>query len=125
MILIDEATQRSAAQEFDSALERLRYGGIAINAWAGLNYGLVSPTWGAFPGHPNTDIRSGIGVVHNTFLFDHPQKSVIRAPFRIRPKPVWFFDHRNLRRTGQRFTRLEAHPSLLAFVRAASAGLRG
>jgi acyl-CoA reductase-like NAD-dependent aldehyde dehydrogenase len=125
MILIDEATQRSAAQDFDRALERLRYGGIAINAWAGFNYGLVSPTWGAFPGHPNTDIRSGTGVVHNTFLFDHPQKSVLRASFRIRPTPPWFFDHRNLRRTGQRFTRLEAHPSLLAFLSAASAGMRG
>jgi acyl-CoA reductase-like NAD-dependent aldehyde dehydrogenase len=125
MILIDEATQRAHADEFDSALERLRYGGIAINAWAGFIYGLVSPTWGAFPGHPNTDIQSGVGVVHNTFMFDHPQKTVIRAPFRMRPTPVWFFDHRNLRETGRRLTQLEARPSIRAFISTVLAALRG
>src|SRR4029077_940524 len=68
MLLIDEGTARREATLLDSVVERLRYGGICINSWAGLQYALAPPTWGAFPGHPNTDIQSGTGVVHNTFL---------------------------------------------------------
>ena len=125
MMLIDEATQREQAQAFDRAVEALHYGGIGINAWAGLIYALVSPTWGAFPGHPNTDIQSGTGVVHNAFLLDYPQKSVVRAPFRIKPTPAWFYDHKNLRALGQGLLQLEASPSLGHFVGTALAGLRG
>jgi acyl-CoA reductase-like NAD-dependent aldehyde dehydrogenase len=125
MLLIDEDTARSEAQALDSAVERLRYGGVCINAWAGVMYGLASPTWGAFPGHPNTDIQSGTGVVHNTFLLDYPQKSVVRAPFRIKPTPVWFFDHKNLRGLGENLLRLETAPGLGSFMATALAGLKG
>ena len=53
----------------------------AVSLRPGAIYGLVSPTWGAYPGHTPEDIQSGSGVVHNTWLFDHPEKSVVRAPF--------------------------------------------
>jgi acyl-CoA reductase-like NAD-dependent aldehyde dehydrogenase len=125
MILIDEATARREADALDRAVEQLRYGSVCINAWAGVMYGLASPTWGAFPGHPNTDIQSGTGVVHNTFLLDHPQKSVVRAPFRMKPTPVWFFDHKNLRALGENLLRLETSPSVGRFVATALAGLKG
>jgi acyl-CoA reductase-like NAD-dependent aldehyde dehydrogenase len=125
MVLIDEGTQRRHAEAFDRAIERLRYGGIGINAWAGMIYGLCSPTWGAFPGHAKTDIQSGSGVVHNTFLFDHPQKTVVRAPFRIRPTPAWFFDHKNLRQLGEALVREETQPGVLNVVGVALAGLKG
>jgi acyl-CoA reductase-like NAD-dependent aldehyde dehydrogenase len=125
MLLIDEATQKLHAGALDRAIEDLRYGGIGINVWAGVIYGLVSPTWGAFPGHPSTDIQSGAGVVHNTFMLDHPQKSVLRAPFRIAPTPAWFFDHKNLRALGQKLLTLEANPSFGNFVGTALAGLKG
>jgi acyl-CoA reductase-like NAD-dependent aldehyde dehydrogenase len=125
MVLIDEATQKRHPEAFDRAIERLRYGGIAINAWAGIVYGMVSPTWGAFPGHPNTDIQSGAGVVHNTFMIDHPQKSVVRAPFRMAPTPAWFYDHKNLRALGEKLVKLETHPSLGNLVGTALAGIKG
>lgn len=125
MVIIDEATARRESKLLDSAVERLRYGGVCINAWAGLLYGLASPTWGAFPGHPKTDIQSGTGVVHNTFMVDYPQKSVARAPFRIRPAPVWFFDHKNLLGLGRSLLYLEAAPSLGNFVATALAGMKG
>jgi acyl-CoA reductase-like NAD-dependent aldehyde dehydrogenase len=125
MVLIDESTQKRHPEAFDRAIERLRYGGIGINAWAGVIYGLVSPTWGAFPGHPNTDIQSGAGVVHNTFMIDHPQKSVVRAPFRIAPTPAWFYDHKNLRALGEKLVTLEANPGLGNFVGTALAGIKG
>src|SRR5262249_18618324 len=75
MLLIDPATERRCGAALDRAIEGLRYGGIGINVWAGIIYGLVSSIWGAFPGHLATDIQSGAGVVHNTFMLDHPQKS--------------------------------------------------
>ena len=86
---------------------------------------MASPTWGAFPGHTPTDIQSGIGVVHNTFLFDHPQKSIVRAPFRMRPTPVWFADHKNLAQLGRLATHFEASPSWLGLPAVGLAGMRG
>jgi hypothetical protein len=88
-------------------------------------YALASPTWGAFPGHPNTDIQSGAGVVHNTFMLDYPQKSVVRAPFRIRPAPAWFFDHKNLLGLGKSLLHLETSPGVGNFVATALAGMKG
>jgi hypothetical protein len=34
-------------------------------------------------------IGSGIGFVHNTYLFDHPQKGVMVAPWTYAPQPLW------------------------------------
>lgn len=125
VILIHPETQKKYAAELDSAIARLRYGGIAVNAFAGLLYALVSPSWGAFPGHPLEDIRSGRGVVHNTFLFDHPERTVLFAPFRIRPTPAWFPDHKTVHQLGAALTRFEAKPSLLNLPPVLSAALRG
>ena len=76
---------------------------------------MITTTWGAYPGHPLKDIQSGQGVVHNTFLFDKPQKSVVYGPFRIFPKPPWFVTHARTHRIGPRLARFEASPSVLKF----------
>mgnify|MGYP000037973908 CR=1 FL=1 len=125
MILIHPKTEKAEKAAFDKALADLRYGGIGVNVWAGLVYGLVSTTWGAYPGHPLTDIRSGRGVVHNTFLFDHPEKSIVRAPFKIAPKPAWFANHNSLRQVGEKLTRFEAAPSFLKLPGLVGAALKG
>jgi acyl-CoA reductase-like NAD-dependent aldehyde dehydrogenase len=78
------------AAAVEQAIENLRAGSIGVNYWAGISFALSSTTWGAFPGHEITDIQTGIGVVHNTLMFSRPQKSVLRAPFRTFPKPLWF-----------------------------------
>jgi acyl-CoA reductase-like NAD-dependent aldehyde dehydrogenase len=124
-ILIDKATRDDHEEALLRAVTDLRYGGIGINVWPGLLYGLVTPSWGAFPGHVATDIRSGTGVVHNAFLFDHPEKSVVRAPFRMFPTPPWFSDHRNLRALGQRLVAFETKPSWGALFGVVRAALRG
>ena len=103
----------------------LRYGGIAINCWSGLNYGPVNATWGAFPGHPLDDIESGQGVVHNGLLLDHPQKSVVRAPFVMQPTPAWFTDHKNNVALGKLMTQFERKPSLLGVPKVALTALKG
>ena len=125
VVLIHPETERKHREQFARVISELRYGGIAINAWAGVFFGLASPSWGAFPGHPPEDIRSGSGTVHNTFLFDHPQKTVLRAPFRMPVTPPWFADHKNVRELGATMVKFEAHPSWATFPPVALAGLRG
>lgn len=124
-VLIHPDTEDAHQEAFARAIRDLRYGGIGINAWPGAIYGLVSPTWGAFPGHNPENIQSGMGVVHNAWMFDHPEKSVLRMPFRIRPKPAWFSDHRNLVDLGRKLVAHEAHPSWGTFLRVIRAALKG
>jgi aldehyde dehydrogenase (NAD(P)+) len=82
-----------------------------VNHWAALSYGLVVTTWGAYPGHPLDDIKSGIGVVHNTMMFEKPQKTVVWGPFTMFPKPPWFVTHKNGHAVAQRITKFEYRPS--------------
>ncbi len=124
-ILIDPRTEAANRAAFDQTIADLRYGTIAINCWSGLGYGIVNATWGAFPGHPLTDIQSGQGVVHNGLLLDHPQKSVIRSPFVIKPTPAWFTDHKNNLALGRVMTAFEAAPSLLKVPKVAITALKG
>jgi acyl-CoA reductase-like NAD-dependent aldehyde dehydrogenase len=100
----------------DEAILNLRYGGIAVNAWTGMNYGLGNTHWGAAPGNTPDAIGSGTGSVHNSFLFDNPEKSVVYAPFRAWPKPVWFPDHRTLPNLGRALARYEDTGSPVALL---------
>jgi len=45
-----------------------------------------------------TDIQSGIGVVHNTYLLEDVVKTVVRGPFHPAVRPPWFHTHRTLNR---------------------------
>lgn len=125
IMLVHPQTQKDHSDLVEQAISDLRYGGIGVNCWAGLIYGMCVTTWGAYPGNPLSDIRSGRGVVHNTYLFDHPEKSVVRAPFVIRPKPVWAAGHRNLAKLGKRLTEFEAKPSMLKLTRVIGSALQG
>jgi acyl-CoA reductase-like NAD-dependent aldehyde dehydrogenase len=124
-MLVHPKSEQQLGERLDRAIAELRYGGIGINCWTGLNYGLVNATWGAFPGHPLDDVESGQGVVHNGLLVDHPQKSVVRAPFVIRPTPAWFADHKNNLALGKLMTRFEHAPSWLRFPQVVLTALRG
>ena len=74
----------------EAAVAALRYGAVGLNLWHAYAFAFATTTWGAYPGHPVTDIQSGTGVVGNALLFDRPQKSVVTGPFRARPMPVTF-----------------------------------
>src|SRR5205807_1940633 len=95
---------------FDESIAELRYGTVAVNAWTGLGYLTPRATWGAFPGHPLTDIQSGRGVVHNALLLDGTERTVVRGPFRPLPKPPWFVNNRTAAVTGRRLTAFAAQP---------------
>lgn len=96
----------------ERAITNLRYGTIGLNYWAGSSFALGSTTWGAFPGHSIQDIQSGTGVVHNSLMFSHPQKSVVRGPFRAVPTPPWFVTHRAaMSKVFPKLTNFEVSPS--------------
>ena len=112
-------------QAVEQAIADLRYGSVAVNHWAALAYGFVSTTWGAFPGHQRNDIRSGVGVVHNTYLFDKPQKTVVRGPFRVSPKPAWFFNNKTTHEIGRKLTAFYGEPSIAKVPGLLWSALRG
>jgi acyl-CoA reductase-like NAD-dependent aldehyde dehydrogenase len=124
-VLIDPQAQKQYHQEFDSAIANLKYGAIGVNIWSGMIFYFGSTTWGAYPGNTPADIASGSGFVHNSYLFDHPQKSVVYAPFRIFPTPAWFANHQNLLGMARQLLKLEAYPNLLNLPPVVLAALRG
>ena len=92
----------------ERAIDELRYGSVIINHFAGPAYGFVSPPWGAYPGSEPTDIQSGTGVVHNTYLLDDVEKTVIRGPFRPPTVPPWFHTNHHIDRLLPRLAELTA-----------------
>jgi len=123
-VLIDTHTEKACAVELDAAIAALRYGDIGINVWPGAIFALCSTTWGAFPGHTPEAIGSGVGVVHNTFLFDYPEKSVVHCPFMPNMTPGYFPDHRALDRLGKAMLEMEAHLGPRAFMHLIMAAMR-
>jgi acyl-CoA reductase-like NAD-dependent aldehyde dehydrogenase len=115
----------AVANAVEKAIADLRFGSVAVNHWAALSYAFVSTTWGAYPGHPPEDIRSGSGVVHNSYLFDKPQKSVVRGPFIVKPRPAWFNDHKTGAKLGPLLTRFNAKPSVRTLLPMLGQALRG
>ena len=115
----------AVADAVERAIADLRYGSVAVNHWAGINYALGTTTWGAFPGHAVDDIRSGQGVVHNTYMFDKPQKTVLRGPFRVSPTPAWFITNKNAAEIGRKMTYFNADPSLVRIPGLLWASIRG
>ena len=122
-IVIHPATlARIGRPRLEALLADLRYGTIAINAWTGVGFMSPQATWGAFPGHTLQDVQSGIGVVHNSCLFDRPERTVVEAPFRpfprnlgsapfsLLPRPPWFITHRRARQLGQLMTAFQYQP---------------
>ncbi|MCP4251667.1 MAG: aldehyde dehydrogenase family protein, partial [bacterium] len=71
--LIHPKTQQHLGPVLDEAIADLQYGSVGINAWTAAGYLLPTATWGAYPGHTHAEIGSGIGVVHNAYMFDWPE----------------------------------------------------
>ncbi|HVP66159.1 MAG TPA: aldehyde dehydrogenase family protein [Anaeromyxobacteraceae bacterium] len=136
-IIVHPATAAALGARLEAAIADLRYGSVSVNTWAGVTYLLPEATWGAFPGHADSDIQSGRGFVHNALLFDRPQKTVVYAPFRpfprawlsgdlhLGPKPPWFVTHRRAHEVGERLTRFAERPRVSRLPGLISAALRG
>lgn len=111
-LLVSPEARMHLRDEIDRAVTSLRYGTISINHWSGMNFVLGIAPWGAYPGNTLDDVRSGIGSVHNTLMFDRPLKTVVWGPFTTRPRPPWFVTHRHGNVVARRIAALEAAPSV-------------
>jgi hypothetical protein len=78
------------AEAMDKCIAELKYGSIGINYWGGAAYLAVVTPWGAYQTVDEKETESGVGIVNNALFLEKTQKTVLRAPFRIRPKPAWF-----------------------------------
>ncbi|HTX56252.1 MAG TPA: aldehyde dehydrogenase family protein, partial [Candidatus Acidoferrales bacterium] len=123
-IVVHPATMREFAADVDAAIAGLHYGCVAVNAWTGVGFLLTETTWGAYPGNTVDDVRSGIGVVHNSYLFDRAQKSVVYAPFRMFPKPPWFVTNRLADKIGEALIGYEMHQTPLSLMKVAALAAR-
>jgi aldehyde dehydrogenase (NAD(P)+) len=136
-IVVHPKTMRAYAAELDRAIAAMRFGCVGVNAWTGVGFLLTETTWGAYPGHTLSDVRSGIGVVHNAYLFDRAQKSVVYAPFAefprsifgygatLLPKPPWFITNATADRTGKALVDFEMRQTPVNATRVALLAMRG
>ena len=123
-LIVKQHRDSETAAAVQRAVRDLRYGSVSVNVWAALPYALNVCSWGAYPGHADSDIQSGRGTVANTFMLRDPEKSVVHAPFRYRPRPAWFSGHKNSERTLRALVHLEANPSPVTLTRTFAAALR-
>ncbi len=115
--LVDRAVEQAIAD--------LRYGAVAVNAWALLSYGYGATTWGAFPGHARNDIQTGRGQVGNVLMVEGVQKSVVRAPWRLGKKPPQSHDFTAMPSLAPRLLRLEAYGDLTQVPGIVLDGIKG
>lgn len=113
-LLVHPHTLRELGPALDQALADLRYGAVGVNLWNAAAFLLAESPWGAFPGHPLEDIQSGSGFVHNTFLLEGVEKTVVRGSFypfprswahgslAFLPRPPWFVTNRTAQTTARR-----------------------
>ena len=113
------------ARALDRAVTELRYGTVAINLWPAVGYGTVSPPWGGHPSATLANIQSGLGWVHNTFMLGGIEKSIVRGPVVLAPKPAWYFDNKQCNVIGQKLAAFETHPRALNVPSLVLAALRG
>jgi len=113
-ILAAPATPHHA---LETAIDQLNYGTVGINTWAGLGFALGPTPWGGFPGHTLDAPGSGIGVVHNTYFFDHAIKTVIRAKFKAPRKTIWTPGFKHLLSLGKNLVDYEYDPSFAKLLK--------
>ena len=115
MLVIPPALENdpTVGRALDLAVDQLRYGTVGINHWPAVGYGTGTMAWGGHPSATPANIQSGLGWVHNTFMLDGIEKSVLRGPLVARPKPIWFYDFKKLPQLGPKLVDMEAKPSWL------------
>lgn len=125
-VMVHPKFRKQPANEaaFQKALADLRYGTIGINHWPALSYALMSPPWGGYPGRTLQDPQSGIGWVHNSYMFEKAEKTVLEGPLTIWPKPLWFPTNRGGEGVSWKVVELYHRPSVFRLPGVLLAALR-
>lgn len=136
-LLVHPRTERAHREAVDTAIAELRYGTLGVNCWSAFGFLLGYTPWGAFPGHTRQEIGSGIGFVHNAFMLEDVEKTVLRAPFApsprglftgspsLSPRPPYFVTNRTGLTTMRRLTAFTAAPRLRKLPGIFLSALRG
>ncbi|MGW7426280.1 aldehyde dehydrogenase family protein [Streptomyces sp. NPDC054813] len=136
-LIVHPRTEKTDRPTVQTAIADLRYGTLGINCWSGVGFLLGFTPWGAFPGHTRQDIGSGTGFVHNAFMLENIEKTVLRAPFTpaprglltgdpsLSPRPPYFVTNRTALTTIERVTRFTAAPSVWKLPGILASALRG
>ena len=136
-LIVHPRTEKANKTAVDRAINDLRYGTLGVNCWSAIGFLLGYTPWGAFPGSTRHDIGSGIGFVHNAFMLEDIERTVLRAPFAptprglvagspsLSPRPPYFVTNRTARTTIQRLTRFTAAPSVARLPAIFVSALRG
>ncbi|MFF6886123.1 aldehyde dehydrogenase family protein [Streptomyces sp. NPDC012421] len=136
-LLVHPRTEKDHPRQVIEAIEALRYGTLGVNCWSAIGFLLGYTPWGAHPGHTRRSIGSGIGFVHNAFMLEDVEKTVLRAPFApsprglftgspsISPRPPFYVTNRTALTTIRRVTAFTAAPSLAKLPGIFASALRG
>lgn len=110
---------------FEQAIHQLQYGTVAINTFPGISFVFASPPWGAYPNTSSDDIQSGRGFVHNTLMLEGIEKTVIRAPLTVFPKPGFFATHKTAHKVMRGICEMEEKASWGKVARIVLAAMQG
>lgn len=136
-LIVHPRTEKAHREAVRSAITDLRYGTLGVNCWSAVGFLLGFTPWGAHPGHTRQEIGSGIGFVHNAFMLEDIEKTVLRAPFTpaprglvtgdlsLSPRPPYFVTNRTALTTVERVTRFTAAPSVRKLPALLVSALRG
>ncbi|MFE1268737.1 aldehyde dehydrogenase family protein [Streptomyces sp. NPDC058758] len=136
-LLVHPRTEKSHPRQVAEAVGALRYGTLGVNCWSAIGFLLGYTPWGAHPGHTRRAIGSGIGFVHNAFMLEDVEKTVLRAPFApaprglftgspsLSPRPPFYVTHKTALATIRRVTAFTASPSLAKLPGIFASALRG
>ncbi|MBN1290945.1 MAG: aldehyde dehydrogenase [Candidatus Latescibacteria bacterium] len=136
-IIIHPKTIKESGKVLEQAVADMHYGSIGINVWSAVAFLLPQAPWGAYPDHTLNDVQSGIGVVHNSFLLEETEKTVVKGSFypfprsvlhfdfSMLPKPPWFVTNKTAHVTARRFAQftIDRNPALIPGIFASA--LRG
>lgn len=136
-LLVHPKTERTHSGAVADAIAALRYGTLGVNVWSAFGFLLGYTPWGAFPGNTRKDIGSGIGFVHNAFMLEDIEKTVVRAPFApsprglftgspsLSPRPPFYVTNRTGLTTMKRLTAYTTAPSAAKLPGIFASALRG
>ena len=118
-VLIKNHNSKANQTILHKYVDGLKYGTVAINEWAALGFAIPTLPWGGYPGNKDNDIQSGQGYVHNSLLFESPQKGVLYSKFRLSRiiDPPWFITNRKAHKIFKNLTYYQATKSKINLIK--------